>query len=263
MIDVLELLVGIELELSTTPAEPDTDDFEAEECGECGHTPDYDEYGYESQLENWLEEWHYNNGETIDCNQWASDYMDTPAGWTLGEDASCGLEYRFSRPTPLGDAPELLCDLVNQLADVEEVRMHDCTGMHIHLDARPTSLVHIDPKVAWILWQNGWQSSAWELCRDRYTRIQQAYCTPMDLGLTWEQIRNGFYRNNDINFTNAHNLTYSKCTVELRLWDSTTDEDLNLRRLEWVHDFVSACLKAQTVPFDPFSESAAWERFCQ
>ena len=167
-----------------------------------------------------------------------------PSGWEPGTDEAA--ECRSDGPTALRAQYDLLARFVDWVEgafdDIDMGVGHSC---HVHVNVSP----HVGPAVSVQHITDAW----FEMRDEAYTlvahdgRLQSAWCKPLHSG---DQLWESKWRELVLN---------SVGSVELRLFDATTDVDLLHRRMDFVQRWVACALQREwaAAAYDAAKRAAA------
>jgi len=167
-----------------------------------------------------------------------------PSGWEPGTDEAA--ECRTDGPTALRAQYDLLARFVDWVEGAfDDIGMDVGHSCHVHVNVSP----HVGPAVSVQHITDAW----FEMRDEAYTlvahdgRLQSTWCKPLHSG---DQLRESKWQELVLN---------SVGSVELRLFDATTDVDLLHRRMDFVQRWVACALQREwaAAAYDAAKRAAA------
>jgi len=171
------------------------------------------------------------------------DILGRVPGWQSGNDPGDNAEMRSEHPTPLGEQFDRLrafCEWTDEAMSRDNVGLCITHGKnrscHVHINRNPSLGRAIDVEhfvKAWLAMRD----EAYQLCADP-GRPDMYWCgrlsdDDLDGGISYYGKCRELERSNNFQ------------TLELRIWDSTSDADLLLRRAEFLQRLIATSIQME------------------
>jgi hypothetical protein len=171
------------------------------------------------------------------------DILGRVPGWQSGNDPGDNAEMRSEHPTPLGEQFDRLrafCEWTDEAMSRDNVGLRMTHGKnrscHVHINRNPAEgrAINVEHFVkAWLAMRD----EAYTLCADP-GRLDMYWCgrlsdDDLDGGIAYYGKCRELERSNNFQ------------TLELRIWDSTSDADLLLRRAEFLQRLIATSIQME------------------
>lgn len=190
------------------------------------------------------------NGEYLPA--WYGEEWGLPEGWFPGID--CGIEVRSERPTPLQEQYGLLTEFVDWIGQRERHVHGPTRSCHVHINCDPAKGTACSPEHLLAAWFE-LRHEAYELVNNP-TRLTNGYAEPLHDAFRgapeppprayrsdWQRptgIPSGVPCGSELVGQLAPH-----GTLELRLWDSTDNEELLHRRMDFLQVLIARALQLE------------------
>ena len=190
------------------------------------------------------------NGEYLPA--WYGEEWGLPEGWFSGID--CGIEVRSERPTPLQEQYQLLTEFVDWIGQRERHVHGPTRSCHVHINCDPTKGTACSPEHLLAAWFE-LRHEAYELVADR-RRLTNGYTEPLQDAFKGAPeppprgSRQSWQRPAGVDVSRSLGTELigqlePHGTLELRLWDSTDNEELLHRRMDFLQVLIARALQLE------------------